>query len=163
MVSKYFDFGLADHSRLMFLGCDGWQYGFKTISYKYQRDCNPFSINDTHTHTNKYAIKEWSHDRYHTKLNNKYPNLPPHGDNKSDTLFNEFVNVTQTQKQYNDKAGKIVAIPIIGYHKIGNSSIYDTSKKLFDREMNYLYSNGFKVLKLTDLGYDEEANRFYIR
>jgi peptidoglycan/xylan/chitin deacetylase (PgdA/CDA1 family) len=163
MVSKYFDFGLADHSRLMFLGCDGWQYGFKTISYKYQKDCNPFSINDTHTHTNKYAIKEWSHDRYHTKLNNKYPNLLPHGDNISDLLFNEFVNVTETQKQYNDKAGKIVAIPIIGYHTIGNSSVYDTSEELFDKEMNYLHTNGFKVLKLTDLGYNEKESRFYIR
>lgn len=163
IVSKYFDFGLSGHSRLMFLGCDGWEYGFKTRSYKYQTNCDPFSINDTHTHTNKYAIKEWSHDRFHTKLNNKYPNLGPHGDEISNMLFDEFVRLVEAQRQYNEKAGKIVAVPIIGFHKIDNSSKYDTSIKLFDKEMNYLYTNGFNVLTLTDLGYDEEANHFYIK
>jgi hypothetical protein len=29
--------------------------------------------------------------------------------------------------------------------------------------MNYLYTNGFKVLRLTDLGYNEEENHFYIK
>jgi peptidoglycan/xylan/chitin deacetylase (PgdA/CDA1 family) len=163
MVSKYFDFGLAGHSKLMFLGCDGWDYGFKTRSYKYQRNCDPFSINDTHTHTNKYAIKEWSHDRYHSKLNKNNPNLAPHGEEISNLMFNEFIRVVEEQKEYNNPVGKIVAIPIVGYHVINSSSTYDTSVQLFDREMKYLYDNRFKVLTLTDLGYDENENKFYIK
>lgn len=33
MVSRYFDFALSGHSRLMFLNCDGWvNHGFRTQS-----------------------------------------------------------------------------------------------------------------------------------
>jgi hypothetical protein len=78
-------------------------------------------------------------------------------------MFNEFVSVVEAQNVYNSKAGKIVAIPIIGYHQINNSSGYDTSIELFDREMKYLYNNGYKVLKLTDLGYNNTGNHFYIK
>jgi hypothetical protein len=78
-------------------------------------------------------------------------------------LLNEFVRIVESQNQYNAKAGKIVAVPIIGYHKIDNSSTYDTSIELFDRELKYLHDNGFTVLKLTDLGFDEESNKFYIK
>jgi len=48
-------------------------------------------------------------------------------------------------------------------NNIDNYNAYDTSMELFDREMKYLYTNGFKIIKLTDLGYDEEGNHFYIR
>jgi hypothetical protein len=164
MVSNYFDFGLADHSKLMFLNCDGWvNHGFKTKSYKYQYDCNPFSADGTPTRTNKLTMREWSHDREHSTLNDKNPQLTPHGAQMSDLLFNEFVSVVESQNIYNNKAGKIVAIPIIGYHQIHNTSSYDTSVELFDREMNYLFTNGYKVLKLTDLGYNNTGNHFYIK
>jgi len=163
LVSKNFDFGLSGHSRLMFLGCDGRDYGFHEIGYRYQSDCDPFSVNDKYTHTHKYAIKEWSHDKFHSELNKKNPNLAPHGAEINNMMFNEFVNVLNTQEQYNEKAGEIVAVPIVGYHSIGTFRDRDTSEELFDREMNYLHSNGFKVLTLTDLGYDNETNEFYIR
>jgi hypothetical protein len=164
MVEKYFDFGLADHSTLMFLKCDGWvNHGFKTQSYKYQYDCNPFTADGTPTRTHKYTIREWSHDREHTSLNEKNPLLAPHGPEISDMLFTEFVRVVEAQNVYNSKAGKIVAIPIIGYHQIHNTSSYDTSIELFDREMKYLYDNGYNVLKLTDLSYNNTGNHFYIK
>lgn len=164
LVLEYFDFGLAGHSKLMFLNCDGWvNHGYKTQSYKYQYDCNPFTADGTPTRTNKLAIKEWSHDREHSRLNNKNPLLAPHGSEISDMLFTEFVRVVEAQNLYNTKAGKIVAIPIIGYHFISNSTSYDTSEELFDREMKYLYDNGFKVLKLTDLGYNDTQHHFYIK
>ena len=34
---------------------------------------------------------------------------------------------------------------------------------LFDREMKYLYDNGFKVLTVNDLGYDTKNNFLYIK
>lgn len=164
MVSEYFDFGLAGHSKLMFLNCDGWvNHGFKTQSYKYQYDCNPFTGDGGLSRTHKLAIREWSHDREHSSLNNKNPALAPHGPEISDMLFTEFVRVVEAQNLYNTKAGKIVAVPIIGYHFIGDSTSYDTSEELFDREMKYLYDNGFKVLKLNDLGYNDTQNQFYIK
>jgi hypothetical protein len=33
---------------------------------------------------------------------------------------------------------------------------------LFDAEMKYLYDNGFTVLTMADLGYDENTNHLYI-
>jgi hypothetical protein len=148
----------------MFLNCDGWvNHGFRTQSYKYQYDCNPFSADGTPTRTNKYAIKEWSHDREHSKLNNRNPELAPQGSQISELLFTEFPRVVQAQTIYNNNAGKIVSIPILGYHFIGNSTSYDTSIELFDREIKYLHDNGFKVLTLTDLGYNNRENYFYIK
>jgi peptidoglycan/xylan/chitin deacetylase (PgdA/CDA1 family) len=164
MISQFFDFGLSGHSRLMFLNCDGWvNHGYKTKSYKYQYDCNPYSDDGTPTRTNKFAIKEWTHDRNHIKLNNKNPNLAPLGDEISNMLYIDFVRVVEEQNHYNSKAGKIVAVPIIGYHSIGYSTRYDTTTELFEREMKYLYDNGFNVLTVTDLGYDEKENYFYIK
>ena len=165
MVSKYFDFGLSGHSELMFLYCDGWMnYGFNKKSYKDQYDCRPYFEDGMPTRTNQYSIKEWSHDRYHDKLNDIFTNLAPHGNNISTMMFDEFVRLLGTQVQYNEKAGRIVSIPIVGYHEIGNyTNTYDTSIGLFDREMKYLYENGFKILTLTDLGYDEKDNHFYIK
>ncbi len=164
MVSEYFDFGLADHSKLMFLNCDGWvNHGFKKQSYKHQIDCNPYAADGTLTRTHKYAIREWSDDREHSRVNDKNPLLEPHGAQISDLLFTEFVRIVESQNLYNNKAGKIVAIPIIGYHSITDSSDISTSIELFDREMKYLYDNGFKVLSLTDLGYNDTRNHFYIK
>ena len=163
-ISENFEYGLSGHSRLMFLGCDGWvNHGFKTKSYKYQYDCNPYTDQGIPTRTHKYAIREWSHDRYHSQLNNQYPNLAPHGNEISNMLFSEFVNLVNSQTTYNEKAGKIVAFPIVGYHNIDIDNTYDTSKELFDREMKYLYDNDFKILRLTDLDYNEKEHHFYIK
>jgi hypothetical protein len=34
---------------------------------------------------------------------------------------------------------------------------------LFDAEMRYLYDNGFKVITMSDLGYDENTKSMYIK
>jgi hypothetical protein len=43
-----------------------------------------------------------------------------------------------------------------------DSSI-STNVGLFASEMKYLYDNGFKVIPMSDLGYDERTNYMYIR
>ena len=54
--------------------------------------------------------------------------------------------------------------PIIGYHDIDNKkTITSTDVNLFDAEMKYLHDNGFKVLTMSDLGYDENSNYLYIK
>ena len=65
--------------------------------------------------------------------------------------------------KFNNKDGEINAIPIIGYHKIDTGKDYYTSPALFEQEMKYLYENGFKVITLADLGYDENQQRFFIK
>ena len=56
------------------------------------------------------------------------------------------------------------AIPIVAYHAIDNSlDPFKTNTNLFAAEMKYLHDNGFKVIPMSDLGYDESTNYMYIK
>ncbi|HZI70636.1 MAG TPA: hypothetical protein VFD60_05695 [Nitrososphaeraceae archaeon] len=75
-----------------------------------------------------------------------------------------------TAKTNSIKNGTINAIPIIGYHNIITyPDVSDTNESsattlnLFDAEMKYLHDNGFRVLTMADLGYDENSNSLYIK
>jgi hypothetical protein len=55
------------------------------------------------------------------------------------------------------------AIPIVAYHIIGNSKDpSSTDINLFAAEMKYLHENDFKVIPMSDLGYDESTNYMYL-
>ncbi len=84
-------------------------------------------------------------------------------------MFERFVEAVNIQNKYN-KGGIIRAIAIIVYHSfvplndVSESKIpVDTSVNLFDAEMKYLHENGFKVLTMADLSYDENSNYMYIK
>ena len=58
----------------------------------------------------------------------------------------------------------INAIPIIAYHDIDEEKAIDsTDTNLFNQEMKYLHDNGFKVITMSDLGYDENSKYLYVR
>ncbi|MFL6318224.1 MAG: hypothetical protein ACJ73C_16015, partial [Nitrososphaeraceae archaeon] len=55
---------------------------------------------------------------------------------------------------------------ILGYHNIDNNLTLSKDAidiALFDKEMKYLHDNGFKVLTMADLGYDENSKNLYIK
>jgi hypothetical protein len=69
-----------------------------------------------------------------------------------------------------NKNGCINAIPIIVYHEfVVNSNLKylpnksDTDVGLFSAEMKYLHDNGFKVIKMSDIGYNQSNNYLYIK
>jgi peptidoglycan/xylan/chitin deacetylase (PgdA/CDA1 family) len=99
--------------------------------------------------TYKYAIMGWSHD----------------SERKSDAyndqqMFERFVHVVNSQNEYNSDG--VNAVPILIWHKIDNSNEeYSTSTNLFGAEMKYLHDNGFTVLTMADLVYDDSSN--YLR
>jgi hypothetical protein len=73
------------------------------------------------------------------------------------------VKAVNSQDEFN-KDGIIRAIPIIAYHDLDHNITPDsTNVNLFDAEMKYLYDNGFTVLTMADLGYDESTHQLYIR
>ena len=157
-IAKYYDFAITGFSKLMYLNCDGWNEqeegegeedgdGSNT-----QTDCRTYSDDGTLTYANRYSIREWSHD----SANEEYDN-----DNQ---MYQEFVNVVNSQENFN-RDGIIRAIPIIAYHDLdyGYRTPESTNVNLFDAEMKYLYDNGFTVLTMADLGYDENTNQLYIR
>jgi peptidoglycan/xylan/chitin deacetylase (PgdA/CDA1 family) len=162
-IAKYYDFAITGFSKLMYLNCDGWneqeeeeaeeeeeeEDGDKSNT---QTDCRTYSDDGTLTYANRYSIREWSHD----SANEDYDN-----DNK---MYEEFVNVVNSQENFNGD-GIIRAIPIIAYHDLdyGYRTSDSTNVNLFDAEMKYLYDNGFTVLTMADLGYDENTNQLYIK
>ena len=71
-------------------------------------------------------------------------------------MFERFVEVVNSQTKYN--ANGVNAVPILIWHKIDNSNEeYSTSANLFDAELKYLHDNGFTVLTMADLVYDDTS------
>ncbi|MFY9967096.1 MAG: hypothetical protein WAK50_15285, partial [Nitrososphaeraceae archaeon] len=83
--------------------------------------------------------------------------------------FEQFVEVVNDQFNY-DNNGPIKSIPIIVYHGFvsyenirENKIPTDMSVSLFEKEMKYLYDNGFKVLTMSDLAFDAISNSLHIK
>jgi hypothetical protein len=82
-------------------------------------------------------------------------------------MLDRFIEVVNSQSTYNAD-GKINALPIIIWHRIDNRGeddpeAYATTIGLFEKEIKYLHDNGFKVLTMADLGYDESSNYLYLK
>ncbi len=161
-IGNYFKYGFTGHSELMFLNCDGWEnFGYDKDDYHGTTNCKPFFSDGIPTPTNKFAMKEWSHDKTHEKINEEMKQ-DPHGSEVSYSLYMEFLRIVNSQTKFNEP-GKINAIPIIGYHQVTKDYKLATSPELFYLEMEYLYKNGFHVITIEDLGYDKYKERFYVK
>jgi hypothetical protein len=155
-IAKYYDFAITGFSKLMYLNCDGWNEQQEEADNNYyisnvQTDCRTYSDDGTLTYANRYSIKEWSHS-----------NADKEYFGNDQIIFEEFVKAVNSQDEFN-KDGTIRAIPIIAYHDLDHNITPDsTSVNLFDAEMKYLYDNGFTVLTMADLAYDESTHQLYI-
>src|ERR687895_800519 len=157
-IAKYYDFAITGFSKLMYLNCDGWndeQQEEEEADNNYisnvQTDCRTYSDDGTLTYANRYSIKEWSHS-----------NADKEYFGNDQIIFEEFVKAVNSQDEFN-KDGIIRTIPIIAYHDLDHNITPDsTSVNLFDAEMKYLYDNGFTVLTMGDLAYDESTHQLYI-
>jgi hypothetical protein len=156
-IAKYYDFAITGFSNLMYLNCDGWNKDQEEQDYQsnIQTDCRTYFDDGTLTYANRYSIREWSHD-----------SVDKENQDNDQKTFEEFVKVVNSQDNFNNnnENGIINAIPIIAYHDLdyGERIPGSTDVNLFDAEMKYLYDNGFTVLTMADLGYDENTNQLYI-
>ncbi|MGB8032560.1 MAG: polysaccharide deacetylase family protein [Nitrososphaeraceae archaeon] len=170
-VAKYYYLARTDSKfPLTFLHCnDGIG---KNLFSSNQTDCRTHYSNGTLTFANRYSINSWSHQHiegdYYSYTNTGICTGVCYYYNNSQ-MFEKFIANVNSQNNYN-KDGIIRAIPIIIYHTIVTypDVIYskrpvDTTANLFDAEMKYLHDNGFKVLTMADLGYDENNNYLYIK
>jgi peptidoglycan/xylan/chitin deacetylase (PgdA/CDA1 family) len=152
-IAKYYDFAITGFSKLMYLNCDGWKAQEEVDSYNsnVQTDCRTYFDDGTLTYANRYSIKEWSHS-----------NADKEYFGNDQIIFEEFVKAVNSQDEFN-RDGTIRAIPIIAYHDLDHNITPDsTSVNLFDAEMKYLYDNGFTVLTMADLAYDQSTHQLYM-
>jgi peptidoglycan/xylan/chitin deacetylase (PgdA/CDA1 family) len=145
IVAKYYDFARSSNDALTYLKCPSIQ--------PHQTDCRTYTDGNDLTYANRYAVRAWSQAAAPSE--NKF------GDSM---MVDKFIRVVNSQSKYNN-AGTIKAIPIIVYHRVGDNKegIYNIDMKQFDSQMKYLHDNGYKVLTMADLGYNEQGNYIYKR
>jgi peptidoglycan/xylan/chitin deacetylase (PgdA/CDA1 family) len=146
-IAKYnYNFAVNGYGVVMFLHCDGWK------RYSSQTDCRTYFDNGTLTYANRYSLREWTHN----------PASYSYNDTKA---FQSFVTEVNSPIIYHINTNRVInAIPIIAYHDIESKKVpYGTDVTLFSQEMKYLHDNGFRVIRLSDLGFDNRTNMLYIR
>ena len=145
-ITKYYGFADNGFANSMFLRCDGYDSNKQT-------DCRTYDDNGMLTYANRYSIREESH--------NSWDESYLHNDQ---LIFQKFVEGVNSGININNKRGMVDAIPIVAYHIIDNSKDpSSTDVNLFAEEMKYLHDNGFRVIPMSDLGYDESTNSMYIK
>jgi peptidoglycan/xylan/chitin deacetylase (PgdA/CDA1 family) len=155
VVAKYYDWARAGDAPLAFFHCNG---------YKKEINCIPFDKNGKVKYENRYDVRNWS-DRPKSIGPNKADAIPMN----NTQMFTQFVQEVNLQSSYN-KNKCINTIPIVVYHNflVDKNYIEQPSKSitdvnLFSDEMKYLHDNDFKVLKTSDLGYNQSTNYIYIK
>jgi peptidoglycan/xylan/chitin deacetylase (PgdA/CDA1 family) len=144
-VSQYYSYARSGNYPLMFLHCDHFRKN------SHQSDCRTYLPNGHISYANRYSIVGWSHD--YDRISYLYNDLQ---------MLNRFIQVVSGEDKYNRPGQPVDAIPIIVYHRIDNSRApYSTTVTLFTAEMRYLHDNGFKVVTMADLVYDNATNSFY--
>jgi peptidoglycan/xylan/chitin deacetylase (PgdA/CDA1 family) len=146
-VSQYYSYARSGNYPLMFLHCDHFRQDTQ------QHDCRTYLPGGKISLANRYSIIGWSHD--YDRIRYFY------NDNQ---MLSRFIQVVSGQEKYNRPGQPVDAIPIVVYHRIDNSQApYSTTVPLFIEEMKYLHNNGYKVIDMGDLAYNNNTNSFYLK
>jgi peptidoglycan/xylan/chitin deacetylase (PgdA/CDA1 family) len=145
-IAKYYDLAKNGNEQVMYLYCDGWSASID----RNQTDCRTFDENGSLNFANRYSIRAWNHNYYDATL-----------DHDESEVFAKFVQ--EVNANYYDTTGGLKEaarrIPIIEYHRVDDAgTATSTSPSLFIAEMQYLYDNGFVVLTMSDLRYNNDTN-----
>jgi peptidoglycan/xylan/chitin deacetylase (PgdA/CDA1 family) len=187
VVSKYYDMARAGYDPLTFLKCDGW------AEISNQTDCSTFFDNGTLTLANRYSLRIGNHNYFDSEYSHNSTEIFPQfvkaindqSQYNTDGAINAIPIVTYHNVEKVENNSSIVnsnyslirPIPFFPYltyndlRNIENSSTIVSSNwinsttdvNLLEREMRYLYENGFKVLTMSDLGYNTTSNEIYIK
>lgn len=161
VIAKYYDFADTGFSDLLFLQCESNRFidnknkmnlEVQTRQLNQQKNgCNTFSNDGSLSFTNRYSLKEWSHNSADASY--RYKDIK---------IFDNFVRIVNSQARFN-KNGIINTIPIVAYHMIDDSGTPNSNDiNLFAKEMKYLHDNGFRVIPMYGLVYDNNNNSIHL-
>jgi hypothetical protein len=117
---------------------------------KYENQCHhQYSIenneNELQSDFKKYTLTGLSHEAYKKS-----------GGYSDEEMFEQFIEIVESQTKYNTE-NSINAIPILIYHSVDYSGDdYSINPDLFDKEMEYLFENGYKIFQMKDIVYNNE-------
>ncbi|HET9805956.1 MAG TPA: polysaccharide deacetylase family protein [Nitrososphaeraceae archaeon] len=125
---------------LMLFQCRGEEYDGFIVNYddKYKNQCHHYSTkNNEDEYFKKYTITGLSHEAYKNS-----------GGYSDDEMYEQFIEIVESQTKYNTE-NTIGAIPILIYHSVDYSNDdYSINPDLFEKEMEYLFENGYKIFQL---------------
>lgn len=161
VIAKYYDFADTGFSDLLFLQCESNRFidnknkmnlEVQTRQLNQQKNgCNTFSNDGSLSFTNRYSLKEGSHNSADASY--RYKDIK---------IFDNFVRIVNSQARFN-KNGIINTIPIVAYHMIDDSGTPNSNDiNLFAKEMKYLHDNGFRVIPMYGLVYDNNNNSIHL-
>ena len=117
---------------------------------KYENQCHhQYSTenkkNELQLDFQRYTITGLSHEAY--KKSEGY---------SDEEMFEQFIEIVKSQTKYNNE-NTIRAIPILIYHSVDyTGDDYSINPDLFEKEMEYLFENGYKIFQMKDIVYDNE-------
>jgi peptidoglycan/xylan/chitin deacetylase (PgdA/CDA1 family) len=110
--------------------------------HKYLTDNNE---NELQSDFKRYIITGLSHEAYKKS-----------GGHSDEEMFEQFIEIVESQTKYNTET-TIGAIPILIYHSVDYSiDDYSINPNLFEKEIEYLFENGYKIFQMKDVVYDNE-------
>lgn len=176
VIAKYYDMARNGIDPLTYLKCDGWG------GISNQTDCRTYFDNGTLTYANRYSIRVGDHNYFDRTYMHNDTEILPHLIEaiNNQTIYNKKeINAIPILVYHNiDYVENIAHYPslylelkkqeslrnlsydALSYFIVNNST---TDVQLFDKEMKYLYDNGFRVITMSDLGYNKTDNHLYIK
>lgn len=117
---------------------------------KYENQCHhQYSTenneNELQSDFKRYTLTGLSHEAYKKS-----------GGYTDEEMFEQFIEIVEGQTKYNTE-NSINAIPILIYHSVDYSGDdYSINPDLFEKEMQYLFENGYKIFQMKDIVYNNE-------
>jgi peptidoglycan/xylan/chitin deacetylase (PgdA/CDA1 family) len=117
---------------------------------KYENQCHhQYSTenneNELQSDFKRYTLTGLSHEAYKKS-----------GGYSDEEMFEQFIEIVESQTKYNTE-NSINAIPILIYHSVDYSGDdYSINPDLFEKEMEYLFENGYKIFQMKGIVYNNE-------
>jgi peptidoglycan/xylan/chitin deacetylase (PgdA/CDA1 family) len=164
VVAKYYRLARTGGDPTQFLNCVGPNNqdgsGSSSSLQTQFTDCRTYTADGKLTSANRYSIRALTQQNSNGKHSS------------DDTPMQKFIGYVNKAAQYNNEnstngTAALKAIAILKYHEFmggqDKKSSLGTSANLFAEEMKYLHDNGFKVIRMSDLGYDAKKNVLFVR